>query len=193
LQNRAIHSELQKVITALGIRFGELNIEILLDKEDKVHFLELGPRAGGNMIPIQLGDAFGVDLVKANVQAALGIKPDFVDRPVAPTPGCFMHYVLHSYRSGVYQGIEFSPEIEQYVYRKCIYKHPGDEVEVFDGAGKALGIVFFRFPDVATMNQYAKEMEQQISLLIKITPPQFVNIVKFTGECSLLVGRKEAA
>ena len=71
-QKRFVYNELQRVITALNIRFGEMNIEILLDKDDNVHFLELGPRAGGNMIPIQLSDAFGIDLVKANVQAAIG-------------------------------------------------------------------------------------------------------------------------
>ena len=73
-QKRFVYNELQRVITALNIRFGEMNIEILLDKDDNVHFLELGPRAGGNMIPIQLSDAFGIDLVKANVQAAIGVK-----------------------------------------------------------------------------------------------------------------------
>ncbi len=81
-KKRFVYNELQRVITALNIRFGEMNIEILLDKDDNVHFLELGPRAGGNMIPIQLSDAFGIDLVKANVQAAIGVKPDFVDKPV---------------------------------------------------------------------------------------------------------------
>ena len=57
LQISRIYDTLQHVITALQIRFGELNIEILLDTDDKVHILELGPRAGGNMIPIQLSDA----------------------------------------------------------------------------------------------------------------------------------------
>lgn len=59
----------------LGIKFGELNIEILLDKNDNVHFLELGPRAGGNVIPIELSDIFNVDLVEANVLAAMGENP----------------------------------------------------------------------------------------------------------------------
>ncbi len=167
LQNRAIHSELQKVITALDIRFGELNIEILLDKEDKVHFLELGPRAGGNMIPIQLSDAFGIDLVKANVQAAMGVKPDFVDHPVAPNSGCYMHYVLHSYENGIFQGVEFSPEIAPYIYRECIYKQPGDGVEAFDGAGKALGIVFLKFPDAASMNHYSEKMDFYIKINLR--------------------------
>ena len=100
-QQANVHNELQRIVSALDIRFGELNIEIILDKDDNVHFLELGPRAGGNMIPIQLGDAFGIDLVKANVQAAMGEKPEFLAETISPLPGCYLHYVLHSYEAEI--------------------------------------------------------------------------------------------
>ena len=153
-QEEIVHKELQRVITALDVRFGEMNIEILLDKDDNVHFLELGPRAGGNMIPIQLGDAFGIDLVKANVQAAMGVKPNFVGKSVRNLPGCYMHYVLHSYETGAFGGIEIDESISKFVYRKVIYKKFGDEVEVFDGAGKALGIVFLHFDTVDEMEYF---------------------------------------
>ena len=106
------------------------------------------------MIPIQLGDAFGIDLVKANVQAAMGVRPDFVGKPVKNLPGCYMHYVLHSYEAGVFGGIEMDESISKFVYRKVVYKKFGDEVEVFDGAGKALGIVFLRFDTVDEMEYF---------------------------------------
>ena len=153
-QKEIVHKELQRIVTALDVRFGEMNIEILLDKDNNVHFLELGPRAGGNMIPIQLGDAFGIDLVKANVQAAMGVRPDFVGKPVKNLPGCYMHYVLHSYEAGVFGGIEMDESISKFVYRKVVYKKFGDEVEVFDGAGKALGIVFLHFDTVDEMEYF---------------------------------------
>lgn len=145
LRKERIHSELRRIIKALNIHFGELNIEIILDKDDNVHFLELGPRAGGNMIPIQLSDAFGIDLVKANVQAAMGVRPDFIDKSIEPLPGCYMHYVLHSYHDGIFKGVEIDETIERCIYRKVIYKKEGDAVEAFDGAGKALGILFLHF------------------------------------------------
>lgn len=160
-QRKALHEELQKLVTALGIRTGELNIELLIDKEDKPHFLELGPRAGGNMIPIQLSDAFGIDLIRANVAAAMG-EPTRLS-PVEPKES-YMTYVLHSHTDGEYGGIEYSDEIVPYIYRKVHYKKPGDRVEAFDGAGKALGIVFMRFPDSKTMN----DMQGRLSEMIKV-------------------------
>lgn len=167
LQKERIHSELQRVVTSLGVRFGELNIEILLDKEDNVHFLELGPRAGGNMIPIQLSDAFGINLVKANVQAAMGEKPDFVDKPVEALSGCYMHYVLHSYEAGTFAGIEIAKSIKNNVYREVIYKTPGDAVEVFDGAGKALGIIFLHFDTVEEMESFCERHNEFVKIVLK--------------------------
>lgn len=163
-QRNNIYKELQRIVTALDIRFGELNIEIILDKNDNVHFLELGPRAGGNMIPIQLSDAYGIDLVKANVQAAMGEKPEFLEQPVKSLPGCFMHYVLHSYEAGTFKGVENDERIAKNVYRQVIYKQEGDPVEVFDGAGKALGIVFLHFDTVEQMEDFCKNYNNLIRI-----------------------------
>lgn len=166
-QKANIYAELQRIVSALDIRFGELNIEIILDKNDQIHFLELGPRAGGNMIPIQLSDAFGIDLVKANVQAAMGEKPDFLDKPVKELPGCYMHYVLHSYEAGTFQGIEIDDSISKNVYRKVIYKKEGDPVEVFDGAGKALGIIFLHFDTVGQMNDFCERYNDLVKIKLR--------------------------
>lgn len=166
-QQTNIHNELQRIVTALDIRFGELNIEIILDKNDNVHFLELGPRAGGNMIPIQLGDAFGIDLVKANVQAAMGEKPEFLQEPVKPLPGFYLHYVLHSYEAGVFKGIAIDESISKNVYRQVLYKKEGDPVDVFDGAGKALGIVFLHFDNAEQTEHFCKNHDTLIKNIIE--------------------------
>lgn len=160
-QEKKIRQELQKLIDALKIRSGEMNIELILDKEDNVHFIEVGPRAGGNMIPIQLSDAFSVDLIEANVKAALGIGTDLNPKEAE---GCYLTYVLHSDKDGTFGGVTYSPEIDIYIYRKAIYKNIGDQVETFDGAGKALGIIFMKFPDVRTM----ADMQKQLASMIKV-------------------------
>ena len=166
-QRTNIRSELQRGVLALDIRFGELNIEILLDKDDNVHFLELGPRAGGNMIPIQLSDAFGIDLVKANVQAALGQKPDFIDASLATPTGCYMHYVLHSYQKGRFCKLMIDDSILPYVYRQVLYKKEGDEIEVFDGAGKAVGVIFLHFNTMEEMDFFCCHHNSLIKIMLK--------------------------
>ncbi len=163
-QERRIHEELQRLISLLDIRFGELNIEVLLDKDDDIYFLEVGPRAGGNMIPLQLSDIFGVDLVKANVVAAMGSDPGL---HVKNNTGCYMTYVLHSSIDGVYDRIDFADEILPYIYRKVLYKKRGDRVEAFDGAGKALGIIFLRSDTATRMNWLCERMDELIKVKLK--------------------------
>lgn len=156
-----LHNELQRMITLLGIKFGELNIEILLDKNDNVHFLELGPRAGGNMIPIELSDIFGVNLVEANVLAAMGEATNL--HPVRKE-GYFTTYVLHSYEGGKFQGITISNKIKANMYRRELYKKSGDVVEVFDGAGKAVGILFLRFDKEKELKYFCDRHESLVKV-----------------------------
>lgn len=164
IQTQRLHAELQRLITALGIENGELNIELIIDKDDNPHFLELGPRAGGNMIPIQLSDIYGVDLIRANVAAAMGEPTNL--HPLVPRE-CFMTHVLHSLENGKYENVEYSEEIKPYIYRKVHYKHKGDTVEYFDGAGKALGIVFMRFPTKTKMEEIQAKLPELIHINLK--------------------------
>ena len=163
IQVKKIHDELQRLVTLLGIKFGEMNIEILLDGEDKVHFLEVGPRAGGNMIPLQLSDVFGIDLVEANVLAAMGVNPKMEAKR---QDGCFFTYVLHSHENGVFKDVVLSDEIDPCVYRKVIYKKEGDLVERFDGAGKALGILFIHTDTEEQMNDFCKRIDELVKVRV---------------------------
>lgn len=161
LQRNRLHEELQRIVTVLSLKAGEFNIELLIDKDDRPHFLELGPRAGGNMIPIQLSDAFGTDLIKANIACAMGLPAKI--HPIEPKES-YMTFVLHSHYNGILKSIVFDDKIKPYIYRKVFYKHQGDSVERFDGAGKALGIVFMKFPNRDMMNLFEQKIDNLITV-----------------------------
>ena len=140
---------IQALVTALDIHFGELNVEIILGKDDTPYFLELGARAGGNMIPVQLSDISGIDLAEANVRYAAGdysldVSFDGNDVPIAT-------FVLHASKEGVFSGVDYDDSIRLHIYREVMYVKPGDRVSSFDGANKALGLVFLRFDSVSQM------------------------------------------
>lgn len=63
----------------------------------------------------------------------------------SPSPDCFATYNLHSTGSGILKEFYFDKKAKDHVFRKCFYKQPGDRVDFFDNASKALGIVFLRF------------------------------------------------
>ena len=143
-QLAAVRSNIQRLVTGLGIRFGELNVEIIVAKDGTPYFLELAARAGGNMIPNQLSDISGIDLVEANVRYAMGETMDVAFDGISAS-GCYATYMLHAQSDGVFVGVRLSPELEPHVYRQVRYVEEGSEVAAFDNASKALGVLFFHF------------------------------------------------
>ena len=161
-QYRRCKEVLQELVASLGIRFGELNVEIIIGEDDTPYVIELGSRAGGNMIPVQLSDASGIDLVRANVMCAMGDDPG--DLNWEPCGECCVHYVLHSTVDGMFEGVRLSQAAKCVCYRKVMYKDPGSSVEALDGANKALGILFFRFENEREMNGFLDEIDSHVKV-----------------------------
>lgn len=156
-----VKSTLQKMITDLGIQFGSVNVELVIDNRNNVWAIDVGPRAGGNMIPDLLGMIFNVDLVKMAVLSAMG-------EPTNIEINCGNNYYathnLHSSKEGKYKEIIFSKEIEKYIIRKKFYKKLGDDVEYFDNASKALGIIFMKFNSKNEMAEVLKNINNHYSV-----------------------------
>lgn len=152
-----VKSTLQRIVDKLGLRFGSVNVELVVDKSNKVWPIDIGPRAGGNMIPDLLGMIFGTDVVEMAVLAAMGEK---VCPEIKEDIPYFATHNLHSDQNGIYESIEFSDELERYIVKKCLYKKSGDTVEYFDNAAKALGIIFLKFEDQKTMKYILDKINQ---------------------------------
>lgn len=155
---------LSSMVKKLGIRNGAMNVELVVDKSNRVWPIDVGPRSGGNMIPDLLGDMFGVDIAKMSVEVAMGIPVK--EQQHEPT-GYYATYNLHSAENGIYKEISFSPEIEKFIYKKCIYKKAGESVEYFDNAAKCLGIVFLKFSDKQTMIDVLQRINELITIVLQ--------------------------
>lgn len=166
VQRANVKDVLQRLVTALGLRFGELNVEVIVGEGGVPYVLELGARAGGNMIPVQLSDASRVDLVAANVLAAMDEDPGDVSWDSADAEGAWATYVLHASEPGVFRGVELSDEIASHVYREVMYVQSGDAVEAFDGANKALGILFLRFDSEEQMDGMLRDAASHIRPIV---------------------------
>lgn len=139
---QAVRQTLQSIVDKLGLRFGSVNVELVVDRSGRVWPIDIGPRAGGNMIPDLLGMIFGVDVVEMAVLTAMGKEISPQIRQGTPY---YATHNLHTSQNGIYRTIQFSEELEQRIVKKCLYKKPGDPVEYFDNAAKALGILFMKF------------------------------------------------
>ncbi len=68
----------QAILTQLGFKQGPCNVEYIVDKNENIWLLEIGPRNGGNMIPLMLEKATGVKLTEMTIKTAVG---DNIDIP----------------------------------------------------------------------------------------------------------------
>lgn len=164
-QHMAVREQIQRLVSSLDIRFGEFNVEMIVDPNDVPYFLELGARAGGNMIPVQLSDISGVNLVEANVRCAMGDDPH--DVAFEGGDSVIATYVLHSRTDGTLLGVELDPLIEGHVYRRVMYVEPGQPVKRFDGANRALGMLFLRFGSEEEMHDLLTRANELIRPVVR--------------------------
>lgn len=162
---RLAKETLMRLVEKLGIRFGAMNVELVISR-GKCYIIDAGPRAGGNMIPELLGDIFNARVVEMAVNSAMGEKVTECEA-VAPRGAFFATHNLHSQNSGVLSDIIFDDEIEKYIYRKCIYNKPGESVNRFNDSRDALGIVFMKFDTLEEENKILENIDKHITVRLK--------------------------
>ncbi len=160
----AVRDTLQKMVDKLGIRFGSVNVELIVDKNNRVWPIDVGPRAGGNMIPDLLSMIFDVDVVEMAVLSAMGMP---IVTNIKEGIPFFATHNLHTSTEGIYQKIIFSDKLEKKIIRKCLYKKKGDRAEYFDNAAKALGIIFMKFENQNEMNEILRKINEYYEVEVK--------------------------
>ena len=157
-QKAKVDGELQRLITALGMRTCAYNIEVILDKDDNVYVLELGPRNGGSYIPQLIEYATGVSLIDYTIRGALG--EDCSDLRMTPTTGVWSNYMLLSTVSGTFKRVAFDPAFERdnLLEVHCTAK-PGDEVHAYQNTTHSLGTILFKAGSIEEMAHITSNIE----------------------------------
>ena len=161
---QGVKDTLQRLVTELDIRFGPMNVELIVDAKGRVFPIDIGPRSGGNMIPDLLGMIFDCDVVEMSLRAAMG---ETLTVKTSKGHPFYATLNLHSFRNGYLERIAFSPEIENYIVRKNIYKKTGEEVHFFSNAADALGIVFFKFDHEDIMHKMLTNMWDHVHIILQ--------------------------
>ena len=157
----SVKETIREIVKSLDIRFGPMNVELIVDAQERVFPIDIGPRSGGNMIPDLLGMIFKCDVVEMTIKAAMGENAACEKGQ----PELFYATLnLHSDKDGIYEGISLSEQIKRYIIRKDIYKKKGDVIRRFSNASDAIGIVFFKFPDLDTMLTMENDIARHVTI-----------------------------
>lgn len=152
--------ETQRLLDLLNMKTGALNFDFLFSQDGRFYFLELGPRNGGCLIPEVIRYATDIDLIKATVDAALGLKCDDVKQ--VPVEGFWSSYMVHSLQNGIFEEIEISERAKKMIVEQTIYSTKGDTVNKYSGSNDTLGMMIVKYTDMNEMLDMVDNMEHDI-------------------------------
>ena len=153
-QEAYLTSEIQRLITLLGLRTVVYNIETRIGTNGKPYIMELTPRGGGNRLCEMLRYATGVDLITAITRAIVGDPIDSIEQK--PYNGHWAEIILHADKDGFFDHLEISKDLPAEVVEEDLWVNKGDKVESFEGANNAIGTLVLKF-------NTAEELEKAIT------------------------------
>ena len=148
---KELRSELQRLMRLLDLKSSVYNIETRQGTDGKAYIMEVSPRGGGNRLCEVLELATGVPLIRNAVRAAVGLEVDAMRDPVYN--GHWAEVILHSASDGVFSALWIDPAVQPCVVETDLWVAPGDKVERFSGANKAIGTLVLNFPDRETLER----------------------------------------
>ena len=158
-QEAYLKSEIQRLITLLGLNTVVYNIETRIGTNGKPYIMELTPRGGGNRLCEMLRYATGVDMITAITRAIVG---DPIIEPIEQKPynGHWAEIILHADESGIFDHLEISNDLPAEIVEKDLWVEKGDRVESFEGANNAIGTLVLKFQteedlEMAITNQHS--------------------------------------
>lgn len=147
-------SEIQRLITLLGMKTNVYNIETRIGTNGKPYIMELTPRGGGNRLCEMLRYATGVDMITAMTRYIVGDTVPSIEQK--PYNGHWAEIILHADNEGLFDHLEISKDLPAEVVEEDLWVAKGDHVNSFEGANDAIGTLVLKF-------QTAEELEKAIT------------------------------
>lgn len=157
-----IEEELKNAVQKSDFKMGAVNIEVRVNRENKIYIMEIGPRSGGNYTPQVINYSSGFDMVSALLDSYEGKPVKIPDNLYLPSA----YYALHTDNKGILKEIIIRNEIKPFIKEYHQYKKIGDNVSSFQGANAALGIVVLQFNLVEEMEFYIENMDKYIEIKV---------------------------
>lgn len=159
-----VKSEVSRLVAATGNTSGAFNIEMIITKDNRLYFLDAGPRNGGNMLPEFISMISRKDMVTATLKTAMGETSELDVTLDGEEGGCWGLGVLHTSNSGLYLGVDYSPLAKKCLLRENIQKKTGDPVSPFERCNDLVGLNFFQFQSKEEMDEVMCHMNRTMKI-----------------------------
>ena len=155
-----VRAEVQRLVSTTGAQYGAFNIEMVITRDNKLYFLDAGPRNGGNELPEFIGMISKGNLVEATINAAMGEYGSLTSLSLdGKSNGFWGMMVLHSDKSGIFQRIDYDDLAKKHLVRESYFKKRGDSIGAFCISRDAIGLAYFEFPDAITRDEIMNDFD----------------------------------
>ena len=158
-------SEIQRLITLLGMKTSVFNIEVRVATNNKPYIMELTPRGGGNRLCEMLRYATGVDMITAITRAMVGDEPELIEQK--PYNGHWAEIILHADKDGEFVELQIDSSLPAEVVEEDLWVKPGDYVHGFEAANDAIGTLVLRFENADDLEKAITNQGEWLKVVIK--------------------------
>ena len=164
-QEAYLTSEIQRLITLLGLKTVVYNIETRIGTNGKPYIMELTPRGGGNRLCEMLRYATGVDMITAITRAIVG---DPILEPIEQKPynGHWAEIILHADKEGLFDHIEIGKELPTEIVEEDLWVRKGDKVDSFEGANNAIGTLVLKFQNADDLEEAITHQREWLKVVV---------------------------
>jgi biotin carboxylase len=156
----SLTDQLDTLCAALGYQRGPLNVDVVLSPEGQPHVIEMGARTGGNGLDDLVRYSYGVDVIRASIQAAVGEPIEISRREPAPV----MWQALWVDRSGelaTVTGLAEAMAIPE-VMRLELLVEPGQQVRQFDTVANQVGYAVLAGGSAAALREASERLRKTV-------------------------------
>lgn len=155
-------SQVEAIAKATGFLDGPVNIEARVTKTGEVYIIEVGPRNGGNYVPIIQERLTGFDFISQIICDALG--EEILIQETRHTKKVGAHYILHAEKSGVLKGLKISEHIKEHIFYYNVFKRKDEIVSEYIGSNTTIGVVLMEFKNIEERDLLMDDIDNLIKI-----------------------------
>ncbi|MBQ9232254.1 MAG: ATP-grasp domain-containing protein [Prevotella sp.] len=165
-QEEYLRSEIQRLITLLGLKTVVYNIEVRVSSNGKPYIMELTPRGGGNRLCEMLHYATGVDLITPITRVMVG-DPILTPINQEPYKGHWAEIILHADEGGFFNRLDISNSLPAEIIEEDLWVKIGDHVDSFEGANNAIGTLVLRFHTAEDLEYAITHQREWLKVIVR--------------------------
>jgi len=161
-QDRII-KEINRLLSLLNMNSGAINIDAIIDQNDAIYLMEIGPRNGGNRIPEVIKHSTDIDLIAYTIKSALG--EDCSALKATTTRGYFASYIIHSENEGIFQEILIDEFLREKIINMELNAKERQAIYPFNGSQFGLGSMVLTFNSMQEMLETMRRLPKLVQVI----------------------------